>query len=596
MQIDINREESLFDLRLPIQLINGAHELQNAALIFRILQGTRNCTSFNQSEKLLHFEITNDEDLFFLYILDVGEQDFHNLRREQSLLVDFTVFPAKMIELLELCRKETNTLSQSISLDGIASFSSSNFLAKLDTATGLLSVVEVNMFKQLTHISLQMRQGNDAAVKSYLASRLQHTLSLNQRLSAELEDKSALCFELSTKVQDLTESLQNERAGRVLERESWRASTAQECSDLRTQAHQAQDAMREKFENQIAILRSEFEGALKLARRRGDDLERILNDTQAERLQGEVHAMEMSRQLTAALGDVSRLEGLLQTEGSEREELLVRVRRTQSLADDKEARIATLERSLANKEEENLRIAARLRDSEQAVTITSAQLTQLNASSTAFQEQLRGAASEIERGNHAMSLLQEQAKRLREKVQLKSEVIRRQEALVSELRQRGQEAELRATMLDGAAKSAAQKEVAALTELESVRERLKKAEALIASNEKMIDWLNQEVTRLQLEGPWTGTHTVSPQTMTTPQTRVTPSAASKPTNSDVSDTGNSLWSPDTVTSLFRTHAEVANNSYRQQNKSGSRVTAQPVYEWQRPDFELDYLPPHTIRR
>jgi len=42
-------------------------------------------------------------DPFFYYSLEVSESDFHILKKEQSLLVDFAAFPAKFIELLEQC-------------------------------------------------------------------------------------------------------------------------------------------------------------------------------------------------------------------------------------------------------------------------------------------------------------------------------------------------------------------------------------------------------------------------------------------------------------------------------------------------------------
>jgi hypothetical protein len=31
----------------------------------------------------LHLQITDDQDAFFLFTLDVGEEDFHELRRDQ---------------------------------------------------------------------------------------------------------------------------------------------------------------------------------------------------------------------------------------------------------------------------------------------------------------------------------------------------------------------------------------------------------------------------------------------------------------------------------------------------------------------------------
>ena len=85
-----------------------------------------------------------------------------------------------------------------------------------------------------------------------------------------------------------------------------------------------------------------------------------------------------------------------------------------------------------------------------------------------------------------MSLLQEQCRRLKDKVQLKSEVIRRQEALVLELRQRAGDAEQRVTAAELSSQSAHQKEDAAKTELGAAKQRLAEAEALIESNQKVM--------------------------------------------------------------------------------------------------------------
>ena len=48
-------------------------------------------------------QVADDKDPYFLYLLDVGEQDFHFLKRDQALLVEFGVFPSKFIELIEWC-------------------------------------------------------------------------------------------------------------------------------------------------------------------------------------------------------------------------------------------------------------------------------------------------------------------------------------------------------------------------------------------------------------------------------------------------------------------------------------------------------------
>ena len=53
--------------------------------------------------QVLEVQLTDESDPFFLYQLDIGEDDFHTLKSEQNLLVDFAHFPVKFIELLEEC-------------------------------------------------------------------------------------------------------------------------------------------------------------------------------------------------------------------------------------------------------------------------------------------------------------------------------------------------------------------------------------------------------------------------------------------------------------------------------------------------------------
>jgi spindle assembly abnormal protein 6 len=53
--------------------------------------------------KSLEIQLTDETDPFFLYQLEITEEEFHILKNEQTLLVDFAQFPFKVIELLELC-------------------------------------------------------------------------------------------------------------------------------------------------------------------------------------------------------------------------------------------------------------------------------------------------------------------------------------------------------------------------------------------------------------------------------------------------------------------------------------------------------------
>ena len=97
----------------------------------------------------------------------MGEEEFHLLKTEQTLLVDFNSFPGKFIELLESC----------ISNQGI---DYPKYVAQLhqDASSDnhqqhplwTLSIIETNSFKHINHLSLKFIPGNDFTTKNHLAT------------------------------------------------------------------------------------------------------------------------------------------------------------------------------------------------------------------------------------------------------------------------------------------------------------------------------------------------------------------------------------------------------------------------------------------
>ena len=190
--MEIYRASPLFDQNLLFLTQEGTKK----RLCLRIIPGSR--TTFPHSditEHLIHCEVTDDHDSYFLYTLDVGETDYHQLKHDQSLVVNFDVFPSKLIDLIELCVSSPPSSSSSLL---------STFNVHLDTNTGILSVTETNGFKHLTHLSLHLKRGNDTAIKSYLASRLALTTSIAGRYARDLEG-------LGRDLEDALSELEEER-------------------------------------------------------------------------------------------------------------------------------------------------------------------------------------------------------------------------------------------------------------------------------------------------------------------------------------------------------------------------------------------------
>jgi spindle assembly abnormal protein 6 len=132
-------------------------------------------------------QITNDIDLYFLYTLDIGEHDFHNLKREQHIVVDFLGFPAKFIAMVELCfRHQQRQAERNSGGDSAVSRDhASHFVTKLNLTSGILSIVEVNEFNHVSHLNLQFRPGSDDSIKAYLSSSLKFATEAKTRLTRQ---------------------------------------------------------------------------------------------------------------------------------------------------------------------------------------------------------------------------------------------------------------------------------------------------------------------------------------------------------------------------------------------------------------------------
>jgi spindle assembly abnormal protein 6 len=111
------------------------------------------CLKFSGSRQSGYlFEVTSESDLFFLYMLRLTESDYHSLKTDQRLLVDFAQFPDMVRELV---RGVTMTVV----------FQNAN-------EEGSLSVLEVSQFRELVHLTLKFKKGADDAVKTNLVNKL----------------------------------------------------------------------------------------------------------------------------------------------------------------------------------------------------------------------------------------------------------------------------------------------------------------------------------------------------------------------------------------------------------------------------------------
>ncbi len=131
------------------------------------------------------------------------ESEFLTLNSQQNLLVDFTAFPEKLIDLLN-----------------------STFSIQLDLASAIpmLRIIETNTFKHITNIELVLVKASDASIKKYLSELVTQGI-----------DAFALLSETSTSRINALEKCKGDNTGEIASLGGNVDSLTRQIQELKTQ-------------------------------------------------------------------------------------------------------------------------------------------------------------------------------------------------------------------------------------------------------------------------------------------------------------------------------------------------------------------------
>ena len=381
-------------------------------------------------------------------------------------------------------------------------------MARINESTGIFSVIECNNFKQITHISLQLRQGNDASIKAYLASRLNHMCSVVKRNTSEIISlNETLDMERSAK-NDMSQELNELRTHRDVDMQSIRATHTEALSRQAVQASEVLDAERSARADEISRIRNNHDEYIASSNEKLLNLENLYSEEQTKRAKLEFKIRELTRDLdNSNLDRESLVSNAKKIDAAHREMTSKSNEMELSLAQARE-KISGLEKQIDEKRTSLLKADDLIKAAYDAKSTSDEKVTAYYQSLQGLKDKLQSAVSEINKGNQVISSLQTDAQRSREIITTKNEVLRRQESLVTELRGRAGEAERRMDLANDTL-SAKESELANTNrEFDITKERLKESAEIISSNQEVITWLNRELSRFQLGVPGIPTYSV----------------------------------------------------------------------------------------
>jgi spindle assembly abnormal protein 6 len=392
------------------------------------------------SKQQIVINITDPQDPLFLYILEIGEGEFHFLKQELSLLIEFQHFPQKFFEMLELCTGtynntlNNNEILMNKSMGGLSLQSSYVSILHHNTSTNeaLLIIQEITQFRQLNHLILRFKPASDSNLKKYLGNLVKDYKSKSESLQ---KDNSRLNENLESCYKDLKifkDEVNTIKISHNSEIENLKIEHMKEVNELKRLTFEDHKSKLEQKEGEKQNLISEYENKI-------DDLMQKLNNLTNEKLQLEDYKIKLeaserdligknsiiSSELRVYKEEVENLRStttnLNQTSFSQEKyltELKIKSESLQSQLDEKEKNIVNLTHLVDNLNKQK----SDLEDSYKSLKSTNNKL----------EDKLQASIAEINKGNEIIQKIQGDLKAYKEKMKIKQQAIKAQEQLINQ--------------------------------------------------------------------------------------------------------------------------------------------------------------------
>ncbi|KAK3238212.1 hypothetical protein CYMTET_27296 [Cymbomonas tetramitiformis] len=475
---------TLYENSVFVKTQRADREEVNEELVVRISLGV------NKQEhhtKNLKVQITSEEDPFFLHTLEVGEEDFQNLKVEQSILVDFATFPSELIGLLDSCRDAYDEESPKF-----------RAVLRIDAGQSVFSILEVNQFKHLTHIALQFRPGNDVSIKQYLAARLFEVKAERESLRTNLGSTKEELAVTKLNEEQLSEALADQREANSRVVGDMRNSQAALLNDAKKKALEELEETSQRYESERLASENRHKDHATALEQRNAELDLQVRTLMDQKYTLDSKVSELSAKLGTANGELSAAKEELERLRKDNLRMDSDVHERDKGLTQHQIELSGLKQQVTDKDELLKTLRQQLEAAEKHKAALEQSWQETRSASNRAEERVTAVSSEVKKGNQIIERLQSELRSAKAKSKLKAAVIAQQENLSNERQSTVDKLtrELGSKRLD--ADSLQEENVNLKTRVEDQKKKLEESQALLQSNQQMIQWLNQQVNEAQL--------------------------------------------------------------------------------------------------
>ncbi|GAW81945.1 spindle assembly abnormal protein 6 [Plasmodium gonderi] len=226
-------------------------------------------------KQYMRLELSDDMNESFFYYLDLYEENYEKIKKEQTLVINFDLFPFKFIDLLEECVLESehcekvedqrlravlildssnktadregnnytnngndsggkmasynpyynshpnsatynsginsnnNNSNNSSNLNYCRPYACTSSMEEKTAEIAILNIVEINQFKELTHLSLQLRRADYENVITYLCNNLKYVKEYNEEMITKVNEEIIKNNNNMIEIKNLQKTIEN---------------------------------------------------------------------------------------------------------------------------------------------------------------------------------------------------------------------------------------------------------------------------------------------------------------------------------------------------------------------------------------------------
>ncbi|KAL4460342.1 hypothetical protein ABPG74_000093 [Tetrahymena malaccensis] len=490
--------KDIYENQITMKLKSQEREDQLTCLTLKIILTPGN----NVHGQVLQMELTDELNQLFLYILQLSETDFLQVKNDQNLIVDFNGFPTKLIELLELSLNSNK--EDKIQFGCVFEIKSNG--------EGYLKVTEMNQFKTLVHLALKFRCANDEVLKNYLANKLSKEQNENEELRIKNSRIEEQLQDSQNKNEELNQQLARFQQEREQQEEQLRLDSSKKLhlqkeeylqreSELRNTYESKHQLIQERLEKQIQDLQNQVQSLQK----QNSDLNEVkLNlDSSVRELQSKNKVNEkeldlVNKEIQTLRLDNKNLDSVRFAQEKKITELSVKIESLEKQIIDKDQLISSSKSLNSNNEDQKKMLEKENNEKSQQIDKLEKKLEQCKV--------------EIEKGNDVIDKFREALEKKKKKQKQKETIILQQEQNIQNLQNSIDTLNRQIIEIQREKDNSEIKLKELQTANSDLKTKIQESQKVLEQNQSMIQYLNNQLNNTRPNIPTGLSSTLAGQT------------------------------------------------------------------------------------